>query len=290
MVVVFALLKHNTLRICTNTLLSILIGRHCLFLTRVTMGVSLVIPTPHTSRSGWLVAQALTQLYPKLPLPLATMAATWLNVNAGAAPAPPTARVRAVGSTSKDALQRELNHMLLAIQTAQTNRQMQASAWKTWLTPGELVADPIATNKAHAEQTKGISGHKHGPPHVQSYRAFIAKLINMAAAKATEETDKNHVQLLQQHLTNYEASGVQQGWTSIDQFRVRLTKEGQGIVNYQLSTMLEPAARHQIEFALAVTLKLIDSEVRPGAPPRSDAERKLQISIDELKSQLAAMK
>ena len=216
--------------------------------------------------------------------------AAWLNVNAPDAADAPAARVRAVGSMPKEALQRELNHMLLSIQTAQTNRQMQASSWKTFITPGELLADAIATTKAHADKTKGISGHKHGPPHVQSYRAFIAKLINMAAAKATDATHQNHVNLLKAHLVTYEASGVDQGWTSIDQFRARLTKEGQGILNYQLSNMLEPTHRHDLEVCLVTLLKLIGSEVRPGAPPRSDAERKLQVSIDELRAQLGITK
>jgi hypothetical protein len=125
--------------------------------------------------------------------------------------------------------------------------------------------------------------------HVQGYRAFLAKLITMTEPKAIEMNDLTHLNHLKEHLKNYESKGVEQGWESIDQFRARLTKEGQGVLNYQLSSMLEPSDRHAIEVALASALKLLGSEVRPGAPPRGDAERKLQTSIDELKAQIAAM-
>ena len=210
--------------------------------------------------------------------------AAWLNVNAPAEAAEPPAQVRRVGSDVKEVLQRELNHMILSLQTAQTNRQMQASAWKTWLTPGELLHDAIATNKAHNDKTKGVSGHTHGPPHVQSYRAFVAKLINMSEALAKEQIDKDQLALVKEHLKAYETQGVDNAWQTIDQFRVRITKEKQGILNYQLSSMLEPTARHRIEHALAHMLMIIGSQIKPGAPPRSDAERKIQNNIDEVRA------
>ena len=210
--------------------------------------------------------------------------AAWLNVNAPSATTEPPAQVRRVGSDVKEVLQRELNHMILSLQTAQTNRQMQATAWKTWLTPGELLHDAIATNKAHNEKTKGQSGHAYGPPHIQSYRAFVAKLISMGEPLAKEDVDKDNLALVKEHLKAYETQGVDNAWQTIDQFRVRLTKEKQGILNYQLSSMLEPTARHRIENSLAHMLKLIGSQIKPGAPPRSDAERKIQNNIDEVRA------
>ena len=210
--------------------------------------------------------------------------ANWLNVNAAAPETAPPAHVRRVGSDAKEVLQRELNHMILSLQTAQTNRQMQATAWKTWLTPGELLLDAIATNKAHNDKTRGISGHTHGPPHVQSYRAFVAKLISMAEPLSKEQVDKDRLEIVKDHLKHYEKAGVDQAWQTIDQFRVRTTKEQQGILNYQLSSMLDPGSRHQIEHALAHALQLIGSQIKPGAPPRSDAERKIQTHIDEVRA------
>ena len=210
-----------------------------------------------------------------------------MNVNAAeATPVQPTT-VRMVGSLPKEQLQRELNHMLLTIQTAQTNRQMQACTWMTWLAPADLLHDSIATNKAHADKTKGISGHKFGSPHVQSYRAFIAKLISTTEPLCKSQEQTNMLESIKAHLKAYEKNGVDKGWQSIDQFRVRLTKEKtHGIVNYQLSNLLDPQQRYEIETALSIALELIGAEVRPGAPPRSDAERKLQTSIDELRAAL----
>ena len=66
-----------------------------------------------------------------------------------------------------------------------------------------------------------------------------------------------------------------------------MTKEKtHAIVNYQLSNLLDPQQRYEIETALSTSLEFIGAEVRPGAPPRSDAERKLQTSIDELRAAL----
>ena len=54
------------------------------------------------------------------------------------------------------------------------------------------------------------------------------------------------------HLKAYEKNGVDKGCQSIDQFRVRLTKEKtHGIVNYQLSNLLDPQQRYEIETALS---------------------------------------
>jgi hypothetical protein len=173
--------------------------------------------------------------------------------------------------------------MILTLQTAQMNRQMQACSWKTWMTPGDLLLDAIATNKAHNDKSKGISGHTMGPPHVQSYRAFIAKVISMSEPLCKDQTSLDHLTVMKEHLKRYEAEGVSNGWQTIDQFRVRLTKDQQGVLNYQLSSMLEPAVSFQVEQALAHTLKIIGCQIKPGAPPRSDAERKAQTSIDELR-------
>ena len=51
--------------------------------------------------------------------------------------------------------------------------------------------------------------------------------------------------------------------------------------------LLAPQDRHNLEVALATGLKALGGEIKPGGPPRSDMERKLQVQIDEIKAMLS---
>ena len=193
-----------------------------------------------------------------------------------------TPKVRVVGQGDREALERELNHMILSAQTAQDNRLLQACAWHSYLTPASIVQEAIATNKQHAEKTRGQTGHKFGPPHVQSYRVLL-KALTAEGEKAGAPSQE--LGAIKGHLSQYEKDGVDAGWKSIDQFRVRLTKEGQGGLNYSLSQMMEPATRYELENSISNVRLKVGSVVKPGGPPRGDAERKHQQGIEALKAQ-----
>ena len=99
--------------------------------------------------------------------------------------------------------------------------------------------------------------------------------------------DRQALDIIKEHLAKYEQKGVNQGWMSVAQLRVRETKDKKGLLNFQVSHLLFPANRHALEVALSHILLKMGCEYRPGGPPRSDAERKIQAKIDDLKMQLA---
>ena len=213
----------------------------------------------------------------------------WISSNVDEVQAP-AAKTRAVNSASidKQRLETELNHKILSLQNAQMLRLLQATAWHSYIVPPQLLQGAIETNKKHADMTRGQSGHKVGPPHVQSYLSLLQSLIAMFEPKVNQEdgSAKAHLGRLQEHLQAYKTEGVDQGWKTISQLRVRITKDNVGVLNYQLSSMLSPDDRHAIEHALAFALQAIGGSIRPGGPPRSDTERKLQAQVDEIKQML----
>jgi hypothetical protein len=203
--------------------------------------------------------------------------------------APPSkARTVCSKALNRQELQNDLEHKILSMQSAQMIRLLQATAWHSYIVTPVVIQSAAETNQKHADKTRGQSGHSLGPPHVQSYRSLLQKLIQLWEPKVTDDqTAKAHLRKLKEHLKAYELAGVSQGWQSIAQLRVRVTKQNQGILNYQLSTMLTPQDRYDIEHALAAALIGLGGEVRPGGPPRSDMERKLQAQIDDIKTLLA---
>ncbi len=211
--------------------------------------------------------------------------AEWLTVDEGGTQ--PAAKLRAVGATTAESDEDKLAQLLLVIQTKQEVRQTQAAVWHSYITPLNIVAPAIAVQKAHADQTRGQSGHKLGPPHVQSFRAFMATLVSLLEKAKSEltEVQESHT-ILAKELENYQSAGVQSAWLIISQIRYKETKEGKGVVNFALSDMLEPGRRHRLEIALYHALVALGSEVRPGAAPASDSERKVQKQIDVLKAKL----
>ena len=96
---------------------------------------------------------------------------------------------------------------------------------------------------------------------------------------------KAAIVVLEDHIKMYEQMGVTMGWMTVSQFRCRETKDKKGVINLQLSTLFEPQARWEVEKAIVTILLGVGSEVKPGAPPRSDVERKVQGHVDTLKNQ-----
>ena len=222
------------------------------------------------------------------------MAEESLSATEKAPTSEPPSKTRAVGDTQKEALEAQHNHFILSLQNAQMIRQLQAVAWHTFITPPEIVNEAIATNKKHADLTRGQSGHKHGPQHVQIYRAFLSSLLNAIASKDIDKDLNQEIaaqtKFIREHLQAYEKAGVKQGWRSVAQIRVRLAKDGKGVLNFALSTAMGPMEKFALVNALIDTLLFIGAETKPGPPPRSDAERKAQDNIDALKTRLGVKK
>jgi len=95
---------------------------------------------------------------------------------------------------------------------------------------------------------------------------------------------------IKEHLKEYEQMGVALGYRSIAQFRAKLSKEQKGIINYSLSDLMEPSRRHQLDMAVLEVMTALGAEYKVGSPPASDAERRLQRSIDGLKAELGKTK
>ena len=181
----------------------------------------------------------------------------WLEAEAQGGAAEPVVKTPRTGSTSREAMQRELNLHIGCAQALHMNRQLQAS-WHSYITPKEVVTDAIGVNKAHNDKTKGISGHRYGPPHVQSYRTFLKTLLRLATQIKPDPNAnwKEGLTIMEEHITNYEAKGSELGYQSVNQFRVKTTKEGKGVINYQLSDMLEPTVRYKIENSVQILVEI----------------------------------
>ena len=200
-------------------------------------------------------------------------------------------KVRAVGSSDRDALMREYQHSILSAQTAKSAREA-LGAMHNYLTPLAVVSESIKVHKDHNARTQGQSGHKLGPAYLHGYRVFIRKLI--AEAKAKKPTPESEfkdsyngmIELLEGHLEEYSNAGTVRGAKFINVFKVRDTREGLGVLTFQLSTLIEPTRRFQLETAIVGLVEHLGGELKPGPAPRSDAERKHQNNIDTLKQLL----
>ena len=222
------------------------------------------------------------------------MDADWLEPNSTAdSSTEPRSKVRAVGSTDKDALLREYQHGVLTAQNSRDCREAK-SQQHAYLLPRELVLDSIATHKEHDEKTRGQSGHKMGPAYLHGYRVFIRKLAQefkakKASAEAEVKDPQKHAEILttlENHLQEYTTAGAKKGHKIISIFKVRESREAVGILNFQMASLMEPAHRHRVECAIVEAVEHLGGDPKPGPPPRSDAERKHQANLDNLKGML----
>ena len=198
----------------------------------------------------------------------------------------PPAKTRAVGSTSSESQNTQLTHMILTLQTQQT-RQQAAATWHSFLGPRALAEDAVATTKDFAQRTKGQSGHKFGSPHVQAWKAFtdyLHKRLTKTDALPSVSPDQlaMHKKVLLEHIAKFEKAGPAQGFQFISQFRARITKDDKAVINYTLSQYIEPNERFSLDLCLKDLLTSWGAEYRAGAPPASDAERRLQKAVDEV--------
>jgi len=221
------------------------------------------------------------------------MADTWMDMDEPA-PAQP-AKMRAVEQTAnagmnRDQLQVQLTHMILTMQNTQQARLVASAVWHTYMGDESLVTAPMATTKKFADQTRGQSGHKYGSPHVQAWRSWTTDLATKAEAVDTGKEQENGmaaaITVLKKHIAEYEQATPKNGHRFIAQFRARLTKEQKGVVQYCLSSLMEPSAKQQLDSALAVILEGLKAEYKVGTAPASECERKLQTAIDDTKRAL----
>ena len=188
-------------------------------------------------------------------------------------------------SDSKEALLREMNHMVVTLQTAQATRMLTSSGMQVYMVPIQLAAPAIEVNKKHADQTRGKSGHKLGSPHVQSWRAFLKNIVYQTSSIKPEQKDLVQCrQGLVTYIADYEAKGVSLGYTTISQSRVKTTRDPEkAIVMFAMADLVEPVMRQQVTVCVHTLLLHLKAEVRPGTAPATDAERKLQTGIDSIK-------
>lgn len=210
---------------------------------------------------------------------------TWLDVEKqeplqGGAPS----KRSAVGASDKEAKERELNHMIVTAQSLQITRQLMAIAWWTIMLPSAILAPGLATTRKHAEETKGKSGHKMGSPHVQLWRAVLKALIQYLGGT---EALNSQLEIIQEHLTTMETAGPDLAHEHIRQARIREIKDPEYmILHYGISNLLPPLKAHAMETALHTCFKHMKAEVKVGTAPPSEAEKRLQTDIDNLKKEL----
>ena len=213
---------------------------------------------------------------------------SWLEPGASIGSEPEAVKKRAVGASSAENRVEQLNHMILSIQNAQEIRQLKAASMLTYLVPTVLVEDALAINKQFGEKTKGQSGHKFGPPHVQTWRVFLKAIASQTVSSQKELSPvQTYLDNLNQYITSCEKAGITSGHLSISIFRMKVTREKTtAIVSYTLSPLMAPQDQHALVTAIHHLILLLGGEARAGPPPALQAERKMQTSIDSLKDQL----
>ena len=181
-----------------------------------------------------------------------------------------------------------MNALTLSLQTAQMTRQLSGCAWWTVMIPAELGASALATTKKHADQTRGVSNHKLGSPHIQLWRTFLKTLIEATSGNADLKGD---VQIVTNLVAELEKKGPEMGHYFISQARLKVVKDPKFmILFYSLSEMIEPGARYQADMAIHKLLNFMKAEVKPGTAPPSEAEKKVQAQVDKIRAELGLKK
>lgn len=219
----------------------------------------------------------------------------WLNAGASlgetSGPTSQRAARRAVGSSNKEALTRELNSLKMQAWNAQQTRLNASVGMWTMRVPFALVKTPLAVAKDFATKHKGQSMHKFGSPHVQVWRSFMVSLI--AQAKKEFKENKNEkledaINTMNMALSTFETDGPKQGHKHIRQCRIKQCREeANGLVHYALSTLLENPRK--VDLAIHLAIEAVGGSVLPGTAPPNELERMIQTNIESVKAMLATM-
>ena len=188
----------------------------------------------------------------------------------------------------KEALQRELNHMVATLQNLQLTRQVSGAVWWTVMIPSELGEQALAVTKKFAEDTRGKSNHGMGSPHIQLFRTFIMTLV---AAGKKDESLAAEITALEEYLKEFEKAGPKEGHRFIAQARIKNLKDPKFLMlSYALSELLDPAVKHRIDTAIHTSTKKLGAEVKSGTSPPTEAEKELQKSVDSMREKLGIKK
>ena len=202
--------------------------------------------------------------------------------------APENSPAKRMAVKSNSDKQQQLNLLILSLQSAQAARQLTGAVFWTALIPAELGKDALKTTRGHAERTKGQSGHKFGSPHVQLWRTFLKTLLGAISGKAEIEEE---CKTLKSYLSSMEEAGVAMGHKFVSQARLKVVRDPEKmIVFYSLSTLLDPQIRCKMDNALHKVIVNLKGEIKPGTAPPSDAEKKIQSQVDELREELGIKK
>ena len=184
----------------------------------------------------------------------------------------------------KDDKTQKLNLLILSLQNAQTTRQLSAATWWTIIIPAELGKSALETTRKHAEQTKGQSNHKMGSPHIQLWRTLIIQLLAMTSGNT--EVENEHKTVIE-YLKEFEAAGPNLGYKFVTQARLKVVKDPANLVLfYSLSELMEPTKKFTLEHGIHQLMLTVKAEIKPGTAPPSEAEKKIQQQVDQLRAEL----
>ena len=196
-----------------------------------------------------------------------------------------------VGSSNKEALERELNAAKLQLQNCQQIRLLMSTTFWSLRGPISIAEAPLKVATEFSDKYKGQSLHKAGSPHVHVWRSLLKTVTAALAAKDPANKDANTqlvLQTLQDHMKSFEAAGPKKGHMFVKQCRIkRCREEALAIISYQSSQLL--TNRSEFDSALHLGLITLGFEVLEGTAPPNDMERKAQRYVEDIKAQLAAL-
>lgn len=193
----------------------------------------------------------------------------------------PTKRAAVVGTAAK---QLELQHLILSLQNAQMTRQLTGAVFWTVMIPISMGKDALAATKAFALKAKESKNHKMGSPHIQLWRTLVKTVLSMSNQ---EKSLAEHVTVLEKYLKAFQDAGPENGHQFVAQARIKqIRDDSKLILLYSLSTMLEPSDRWRVDKAIHTILLFHKCEIKPGTAPPSEAEKKIQQAVDQLRAEL----
>lgn len=194
-------------------------------------------------------------------------------------------KTRIVGGSTKEELENQINSHKIQAKLLQGLRLTLSCLFFTCMLSLPLVEEGIAEARRHGELTRGKSSHSLGPPHPHVWKALIAMLLREAKAKLekADQEAKNAFPIIE----NYYRCFVEKPSRHIfyiRQARARKLANGEGLISWQVSTLLDKPA--EIDRSLIALFELIGGSIRTGTPPPCPLKRKNQKLIDQLQEQL----
>ena len=152
--------------------------------------------------------------------------------------------------------------------------------------PLDMVAPGIQAAKKHADQTRGQSGHKLGPPHPHVWRALLLHWVR--AAEGLKNPPTAAIAKLKAYCEDY-CKVPQNHLMFIRQARAKEVRDEKGVVHWMLSPMLGDELV-EVDKAIMEVVGAIGGDMRPGTAPPCPLERNLQKRADHLADRLGGGK